>query len=212
MVEVETDLEASMLCVDSLFCERDDRILFEDLNFELKEGQVLQIKGSNGSWKTTLLRNICGLNVGYEGAISWYGDPIKECQEEFYSSLVYIGQRVGGNKVLTPLENLRWSSSLQQVITDDELLDALEKVGLRGYEGSQCFTLSAGQQQRVSLSKLLLSKAKLWVLDEPFTTLDAAGVKQLETLLKTHAGNGGAVMVTTHHTLSVPNLQVLELG
>ena len=212
MVEVETDLEASMLCVDSLFCERDDRILFEDLNFELKEGQVLQIKGSNGSGKTTLLRNICGLNTGYEGAISWYGDPIIECQEEFYSSLVYIGHRVGVNKVLTPLENLRWSSSLQQVITDDELLDALEKVGLRGYEGSQCFTLSAGQQQRVSLSKLLLSRAKLWVLDEPFTTLDAAGVKQLEALLKTHAGNGGAVMVTTHHTLLVPDLQVLELG
>ena len=114
--------------------------------------------------------------------------------------------------MLTPLENLRWSSSLQQVITDDELLDALEKVGLRGYEDSQCFTLSAGQQQRVSLSKLLLSKAKLWILDEPFTTLDAAGVKQLEALLRTHAGNGGAVMVTTHHTLSAPDLQVLELG
>ena len=216
MVEVETDMEASMpsimLCVNSLFCERDDRILFEDLNFELREGQVLQIKGSNGSGKTTLLRNICGLNVGYEGAISWYGDPITECQEEFYSSLVYIGHRVGVNKVLTPLENLRWSSSLQQVITDDELLDALEQVGLRGYEDSQCFTLSAGQQQRVSLSKLLLSRAKLWVLDEPFTTLDAAGVKQLEALLKTHAGNGGAVMVTTHHALSVPDLQVLEFG
>jgi|TARA_B110000438_G_scaffold102113_1_gene101035 heme exporter protein A len=216
MVEVETDMDASMLsimlCVNSFFCERDDRILFEDLNFELREGQVLQIKGSNGSGKTTLLRNICGLNEGYEGAISWYGDPIKECREEFYSSLVYIGHRVGVNKVLTPLENLRWSLSLQQVITDDELLDALEKVGLRGYEDSQCFTLSAGQQQRVSLSKLLLSKAKLWILDEPFTTLDAAGVKQLEALLRTHAGNGGAVMVTTHHTLSAPDLQVLELG
>ena len=216
MVEVETDMDASMLsimlCVNSFFCERDDRILFEDLNFELREGQVLQIKGSNGSGKTTLLRNICGLNEGYEGAISWYGDPIKECREQFYSSLVYIGHRVGVNKVLTPLENLRWSLSLQQVITDDELLDALEKVGLRGYEDSQCFTLSAGQQQRVSLSKLLLSKAKLWILDEPFTTLDAAGVKQLEALLRTHAGNGGAVMVTTHHTLSAPDLQVLELG
>ena len=216
MVEVETDMDASMLsimlCVNSFFCERDDRILFEDLNFELREGQVLQIKGSNGSGKTTLLRNICGLNEGYEGAISWYGDPIKECREEFYSSLVYIGHRVGVNKVLTPLENLRWSLSLQQVITDDELLDALEKVGLRGYEDSQCFTLSAGQQQRVSLSKLLLSKAKLLILDEPFTTLDAAGVKQLEALLRTHAGNGGAVMVTTHHTLSAPDLQVLELG
>ena len=203
MVEVETDLEASMLCVDSLFCERDDRILFEDLNFELKEGQVLQIKGSNGSGKTTLLRNICGLNAGYEGAISWYGDPIKECQEEFYSSLVYIGHRVGVNKVLTPLENLRWSSSLQQVITDDELLDALEKVGLRGYEGSQCFTLSAGQQQRVSLSKLLLSKAKLWVLDEPFTTLGCSRCKTIGNIVKNSCRQWGCRNGdNTSHSLS----------
>ena len=218
MVAVETqngiaEAESSiMLSVDSLFCERDDRVLFKDLDFELREGQVLQIKGSNGSGKTTLLRNLCGLNDGYKGDISWYGRPIGECREEFYSSLAYIGHRVGVNKVLTPLENLRWSCSLQQVVSDDELMDALAKVGLRGFEESQCFTLSAGQQQRVSLSKLFLSQAKLWVLDEPFTTLDVTGVQQLEALLKRHANNGGGVMVTTHHSLTVPNLQILELG
>ena len=64
----------------------------------------------------------------------------------------------------------------------------------------------------MSLSKLFLSQAKLWVLDEPFTTLDVAGVKQLEALLKAHADNGGGVLVTTHHNLTVSDLQVLELG
>ncbi len=218
MVEVETqagfveNAGRTMLSVDALFCERADRVLFRELDFSIKEGQVLQIKGSNGSGKTTLLRILCGLNEGYEGAIYWYGEPIGGKVEEYYSSLAYIGHRIGVNKVLTPKENLRWTCSLQQVVADEELYEALDKVGLRGFEESQCFTLSAGQQQRVSLAKLLISDTKLWVLDEPFTTLDADGVKQLEDLLRDHADKGGAVLITTHHNLSVTDLQVLELG
>ena len=216
VVETQTGLartsDFTMLSADALFCERDDRVLFRGLGFSIREGQVLQIKGSNGSGKTTLLRILCGLNEGYEGDIYWYGEPIGGKVEEYYSSLAYIGHRVGVNKVLTPKENLRWSCSLQQLVADEEIHGALAKVGLRGFEESQCFTLSAGQQQRVSLAKLLISNAKLWVLDEPFTTLDADGVKQLEGLLRDHADKGGAVMVTTHHSLSVTDLQVLELA
>lgn len=202
----------TMLSAESLFCERDDRVLFEALNFSLSEGQVLQVKGSNGSGKTTLLRILCGLNSSYEGQICWYENPIEEHVEEFFSSLTYIGHRVGVNKVLTPVENLRWSCGLQRETTDDQLYSALAQVGLRGFEESQCFTLSAGQQQRVSLAKLFVIQARLWVLDEPFTTLDASGVKQLEVLLREHADGGGAVIVTTHHRLEVSDLQILELG
>lgn len=200
-----------MLAANDLFCERDDRILFQQLNFELLEGQVLQIKGSNGSGKTTLLRILCGINDNYEGDIRWYGNPREQQADSFHSSLLYIGHRVGVNKVLTPLENLRWSASLLKEITDDELMQALAKVNLRGFEYSQCFSLSAGQQQRVSLARLLVSGAKLWVLDEPFTTLDVSGVALLESMLDQHAQAGGSVLVTTHHKLSVPDLQVLDL-
>ena len=77
-------------------------------------------------------------------------------------------------------------------------------MGLAGYADVTCRNMSAGQQQRVSLARLLLSPARLWVLDEPFTTLDVAGVKILENLLARHASNGGAVLVTTHHKLDVP--------
>ncbi|MBM89017.1 MAG: heme ABC transporter ATP-binding protein CcmA [Gammaproteobacteria bacterium] len=204
--------ELTILSGSSLFCERDDRILFKDLNFSIREGEVFQIKGSNGSGKTTLLRIICGLNDSYEGVVSWYGEPIEEKAEEYYNALTYIGHRIGVNKVLSPVENLRWSCGLQQSISYKEIYDALAKMDLKGFEESQCFTLSAGQQKRVALSKLLISQARLWVLDEPFTALDYKGVEQLEALVRQHADRGGSVLITTHHSLSVSGLQVLELG
>ena len=201
-----------VLKAEHLFCERDNRILFEDLNFAVHRGQVIQIKGSNGSGKTTLLRILCGLNEGFRGSLTWFNKPIQDHWEEVHSSLIYMGHRVGVNKILTPVENLRWSVGLSTSVTDEQINDALGDMGLRGFEDSQCFTLSAGQQQRVSLSRLLLNNGLLWVLDEPFTTLDQEGVKLLERLLSQHANKGGVVLVTTHHELFVPNLTVLELG
>ena len=203
---------APMLAATDLYCERDDRILFEKLNFQLQEGQVLQIKGDNGSGKTTLLRMLCGLNDSYEGELSWYGQPMSECADAFYDALLYIGHRVGVNKILTPRENLAWSCGLRRQVRNDEIDSALLKVGLRGFEDSQCFTLSAGQHQRVSLARLLVSDARLWVLDEPFTTLDVTGVALLEKLIRDYSSQGGAVLVTTHHPLSVNDLTQLTLG
>ncbi len=201
-----------MLAARQLFCARDDRVLFKDLNFDLSEGQVLQVQGSNGSGKTTLMRILCGLNDSYEGSIKWYGEDIADQEADFFSSLLYIGHRVGVSKVLNPVENLRFSCSLLQTVSNDQIMSALKEVGLRGFEESPCYTLSAGQQQRVSLARLIISPAKLWVLDEPFTTLDRKGVAQLEGLLQRQAQAGGSVMVTTHHSLSIPELSVLSLG
>ena len=132
--------------------------------------------------------------------------------EAFAGNLLYVGHRIGVSKILTPLENLRWSAGLQRHVGDDVLLEALAAVGLRGFEESPCYTLSAGQQQRVSLARLRLSQATLWILDEPFTTLDANAVEQLESTLTEHAEQGGAVIVTTHHKLSMPGLTRLTLG
>jgi heme exporter protein A len=201
-----------MLAVKDLFCERDDRVLFQNLNFSLPEGRVMQVKGSNGSGKTTLLRILCGLNDSYEGEIYWYGDKAQEKVDDYLASLLYIGHRIGVNKTLTPLENLTWSSALHAPVEQSTLLEALTEVGLFGFEYSQCFGLSAGQQQRVSLARLLISPAKLWVLDEPFTTLDVKGVALLESLLASHAESGGSVLVTTHHPLKIKGLTELNLG
>jgi len=207
-----SNADKTMLAVRDLFCERDDRVLFKNLDFDLPEGQVLQVQGSNGSGKTTLMRILCGLNDSYEGSIKWYGQEIEEQAAGFFSSLLYIGHRVGVSKVLSPVENLRWSCSLKQAVSDEQIMAALKEVGLRGFEESPCYTLSAGQQQRASLARLIISPASLWVLDEPFTTLDSKGVAMLEKILQRQAQTGGSVMVTTHHSLRIAELTLLSLG
>lgn len=208
----QSNPQSPMLSAHRLCCERDDRILFSDLDFSLRPGQVLQVRGSNGSGKTTLLRIICGLVDSYEGELRWQGEALSDREEQLFPSLLYIGHRVGVNRVLTPRENLRWSCRLHSEVSEQALMEALEGVGLRGFEDSQCFSLSAGQQQRVALARLLLSPASLWILDEPFTTLDVTGVALLESLLGQHARRGGAALVTTHHALDLPELEVLDLG
>lgn len=193
-----------LLQVQSLFCERDERVLFSGLSFTVGSGQLMQVLGSNGSGKTTLLRIICGLNDNYEGDILWRGVPVPEQRESFLASLLYIGHRVGVNRILTPRENLRWSASLHTPVDDHHIDAALARVGLKAYEDVPCRNLSAGQNQRVSLARLLISPATLWILDEPFTTLDVYGVRDLELLLAEHIARGGSALVTTHHRLNVP--------
>lgn len=193
-----------LLQVQSLFCERDERVLFADLTFSVGCGQLLQVLGSNGSGKTTLLRIICGLNDNYDGEILWQGVPVAAQRETFLASLLYIGHRVGVNRILTPRENLRWSAALHTPVDDLRIETALARVGLKAYEDVPCRNLSAGQNQRVSLARLLISPATLWILDEPFTTLDVYGVRELELLLAEHIAAGGSALVTTHHRLNVP--------
>jgi heme exporter protein A len=202
----------TLLRAESLYCERDDRVLFSDLNFSVGTSDLLQVKGSNGSGKTTLLRILCGLNSSYEGALYWEGLPVEDNRELFLSSLLYIGHRNAVNKILSPRENLRWRCALHTHVEDAAIEQALAQVSLAGYEDSPCHNLSAGQQQRVSLASLLISPARLWVLDEPFTTLDVKGVAVLESLLAGHVSTGGSVIVTTHHPLKVPcELRQLDL-
>lgn len=192
-----------LLRADALFCERDERVLFSDLSFSVWPGQLMQIRGSNGSGKTTLLRILCGLNQDYDGEIYWDGEPITEQREAFQGSLLYIGHRTGVNRILTPRENLRWIAAMSAPAAAERISEALARVGLQGFDDIPCRNLSAGQTQRVALARLLISPARLWILDEPFTTLDVYGVSMLEKLLADHTRQGGAVLVTTHHALQV---------
>lgn len=200
----ESPTSTPLLQARGLFCERDERVLFSGLDFSLHAGELMQVAGSNGSGKTTLLRILCGLNSLWEGELFWRGRPLHEQRETFLASLLYIGHRVGVNRILSPRENLRWSCALQGGLDERRIESALEQVGLAGYDDIPCHNLSAGQHQRVALARLYLIDVPLWILDEPFTTLDVDGVRALEQHLAAHAERGGAVMVTTHHALNVP--------
>ena len=170
----------------ALACERDLRLLFEQLDLRLSGGDMVQISGPNGSGKTSLLRLLAGLMQPTAGVVRLNGKPLNEQRTELARNLVWIGHAAGIKDVLTAEENLSWLSALHHPASRD----------------ANCHTLSAGQQRRVALSRLYLPGPPLWILDEPFTALDKQGVAQLEAHLAQHCEQGGLVVLTTHHTLA----------
>jgi heme exporter protein A len=186
----------------ALACERDWRLLFEHLDLRLAVGDMVQISGPNGSGKTSLLRLLSGLMQPTAGDVLLDGKPLSEQRSELAHNLLWIGHAAGIKDLLTPVENLSWLCALHQSVASADIWQALEAVGLRGFEDVPCHTLSAGQKRRVALARLYLPGPALWMLDEPFTALDKQGVAQLEAHLAEHCDNGGTVVLTTHHTLS----------
>ncbi|TYK59724.1 cytochrome c biogenesis heme-transporting ATPase CcmA [Pseudomonas synxantha] len=186
----------------ALACERDLRLLFEQLDLRLAAGDMVQISGPNGSGKTSLLRLLAGLMQPTAGVVRLNGKPLHEQRTELARNLVWIGHAAGIKDVLSAEENLSWLSALHHPATRDGIWQALAAVGLKGFEDVPCHTLSAGQQRRVALARLYLSGPPLWILDEPFTALDKQGVAQLEEHLARHCEQGGLVVLTTHHTLA----------
>jgi heme exporter protein A len=186
----------------ALSCERDWRLLFERLDLRIAKGELLQIAGPNGSGKTSLLRLLSGLMQPTAGKVLLNGRDLENQRGELARNLLWIGHAAGIKGLLTAEENLTWLCALHQPATRDAIWQALDSVGLRGFEDVPCHTLSAGQQRRVGLARLYLSPPPLWILDEPFTALDKHGVAQLERHLAGHCEQGGLVVLTTHHSLT----------
>ncbi|TGE83433.1 heme ABC transporter ATP-binding protein CcmA [Pseudoalteromonas sp. KS88] len=191
-----------MLHIKSVTCIKQDRCLFEDLNFSLKSGQIMQLAGPNGAGKTSLLRIIAGFASPDEGDIFWRENSITKSYDEFARELLFIGHKTGVNAQLTALENVRFWLQIQGYNNDQDLYPLLANIGLVGLEDVPVRTLSAGQQRRVALLRLWLNDAKLWILDEPFTALDKSGVAFLQDRFTSHLENGGAILLTTHQDLT----------
>jgi heme exporter protein A len=200
-----------LLTVKNLCAERDGRVLFSGLDFRVGTGQVIQVIGANGAGKTTLLRMLCGLLPITAGEIYWCGKPTFSQRFEFSRDVLFLGHAPGLKVGLSPRENLQWYFALRQKIAAGDIDNALAKVGLHGYEDTVCFQLSAGQQRRVALARLLISNARLWVLDEPFTAIDKQGIAEFETIISDHANSGGSVILTSHHDLSA-NAKVTQMA
>jgi heme exporter protein A len=205
--------EDVLLIANNLSCERDDRLLFQALCLSVSAGQILQIEGPNGSGKTTLLRLLAGLMQPQDGEICWKGSPIADLGADYLQDILYLGHRTGIKTSLSPLENLRIWCALRRPKDDAALLRALATVRLHGFETVPCAQLSAGQQRRAALARLLVADATLWILDEAFTAIDRQGVEELEALILRKAAAGGAVILTTHHLLNLGEASgTLHLG
>lgn len=207
--------EAPLLRATGLECTRGGRRLFSNLSFDLPAGALLQVRGANGSGKTSLLRMVCGLLAPDAGDISWKGRGIRELGDEYRASLAWVGHLNAVKDELDPGENLRYSSQVAGVsATAAEQDAALRAFGLADAR-LPCKLLSQGQKRRAALARLKLCSARaLWVLDEPFTALDAQGVAVTRSMIEARLAQGGAVMFTTHQDVAFAGqaLQRIELS
>ncbi len=202
----------SMLEVVDLASTRGDRRLFTGLGFNLSAGELLYVRGRNGSGKTTLLRTLCGLMLPQQGEIRWRGENIRALREDYFREVLFLGHLNGIKGDLSGLENLRVAAILEgDRVTDRAIEEALARLGLAGFEDLPTRMLSQGQKRRVALARLVLSKAALWVLDEPFTALDTAAVELLQALMREQLARGGSLVLTTHQEVPLTSGQVQQL-
>ena len=204
----------SLQAVD-LSCVRGSRQLFRGLEVSVAAGEALRVQGQNGVGKTSLLRILAGLSPPAEGQVRWRGQPLARLKEDYGRDLAFVGHANGLKDDLSPVENLRAALALAGIACDEPTVrDALAGEGLAEAADLPVQWLSQGQRRRVALTRLALSETRpLWILDEPFSALDAAAVMRVGDRISRHAAEGGIVIFTTHQEVAlgaVPRLLELQ--
>ncbi|MDX6575386.1 MAG: heme exporter protein [Blastocatellia bacterium] len=204
-----------MLEAVNLGCTRGDRRLFKALNFSIAAGELIELRGANGSGKTSLLRILSGLAAPAEGEVRWQGTSIRSLGEEYSGALAYLAHQNGVKDELSAIENLRIAGGVSgNVLSKSHAQAILEQVGLSRQQNLPARSLSAGQRRRVALARLPASKAKLWILDEVLTSLDDAAIRISRRFIGEHLSNGGLAIIATHQELDLAadRIQRIELS
>ena len=196
----------------ALTCIRNDVMLFNGLEFRLGGGEILQIQGPNGSGKTSLLRILSGLALPDAGEIYWNDKNIHEHRQDYFQEMSYIGHVNGIKMELTALENLAVTMALAVTNQDISLTEILAKMGLAGYASTLARKLSSGQRRRLALARLLISKTRLWILDEPLTSLDDYGRVLMRDMIMAHAAAGGITVLATHDPVDIQQHKVMMIN
>ena len=201
-----------LLSAQALRFTRNDMPVFGPVDFEVTAGEALLVQGDNGSGKTTLLKVLAGLLRADDGDLRLLGEPAAPALRA--RVVGYLGHLPAQKADLSALENLRFLCGLHGSRPGMSLEDAMATVGLAGYEDALARQMSAGQRKRLSLARLWLSPAPLWLMDEPYANLDLDGIELVNRMVQAHLREGGGAMVTTHGAYAAPpvrtRLLVLE--
>lgn len=181
---------------------RGDRCLFKGLSFALNPGELLLLEGRNGSGKTSLLRAIAGLLELETGEIELNDVPVRKERQFFQNSMVLMSHKVGLKGDLNLVENLQFEAALRPQ-SGLEFEDILQRLGINRLKRLPLRALSAGQQRRVALARLLMSAAPLWMMDEPVSNLDSEGRVLAKELIAEHLQRGGSAIVAAHQDIDV---------
>jgi heme exporter protein A len=204
-----------MLEAVNLGCTRGDRRLFKGLNFAIKPGELIELRGANGSGKTSLLRILSGLATPAQGEVRWHGKNIRSLGEDYSGVVSYVAHQNGVKDELSAIENLRIACGVAgNFLSKVDAQTVLEQVGLSRQQNLPARSLSAGQKRRVALARLLRSRATVWLLDEVLTSLDDTAIKLSRRFIGDHLRNGGLAIIATHQELDLTaeRIQRIELS
>lgn len=211
----QSDTAEPKLEAVNLSCVRGERVLFNQLDLSISTGRCVHIVGANGSGKTSLLRIIASINSPDSGVITWSNEDIRN-NSAYLEQLAYIGHLDGLKNELTAAENLSAHQKLNGVFSESRVDQGLAQMGILECADLTANKLSFGQRRRLAFARLLGTDYGLWVLDEPFTGIDAAGRQLIEQICLQHLQSNGMIILTNHQDLSnsllAPYLDVLTLA
>jgi heme exporter protein A len=211
--QAETAAAEQQLEVRAVHLWRGERHLLRGVSLVLKRGELLQVVGPNGVGKTSLLRCVAGLLPTESGEVLWSGRQLDDCRDDYHQQLAYLAHINALKPDLTALENLHYSVALRRPVMHPELRATFARLRIEQCADLPARALSAGQKRRVAIGRILLTRATLWILDEPITNLDSAGIELFEECMAEHLRTGGMILTAAHQLLlqGWPGVRTLEL-
>tara|TARA_B110000879_G_C11135808_1_gene498064 strand:- start:591 stop:1160 length:570 start_codon:yes stop_codon:yes gene_type:complete len=185
------------LCVDI-----DENPVLYNVNFSLKAGQLLHVKGKNGAGKTTLLRSLVGLCPLLSGSVTFEVSSSDD-------TMGYLGHKLALEPLLTVEENLKMATLGETLHTSPN--DTLKSLGLFQHRNRFCDQLSQGQKKRLSLARFICVEKSLWLLDEPFTALDSQHQTYFKVAMESFVKKGGSILLTSHMDFDFNGIDWREL-
>ena len=202
-----------MLLINNLSFFRNENLIFENLNLSLGNGQITQLRGKNGSGKTTFLKVVLNLLSSKTGEIFWEGQNINKNIFNFYNQITYIADHNTSSRKLSVLDNINfWKGLSSSNLRKDETLLLLETFNLKKYLNTETMYLSSGEVKKLELLRLILEQKKIWILDEPYNHLDDLSIEILNQTFVDHTNNDGIILFASHYNPAVNNLEILEFS
>ena len=202
-----------MLLINNLSFSRNETKIFENLNLSLSNKKIIQIKGRNGSGKTTFLKVILNILEPKDGEIIWKGKNIKKNIFDFYNQTTFIMDNNTSTRELSVEDNINfWRGLSSSKLNNEEIFELLNKLNIEKYYKTKVMYLSSGERKKLELIRLILEQKKLWVLDEPFNHLDDLSIEILNQTFLDHVNNDGMILFASHYDPMINNLETLVLS